>query len=77
MLGYCYVIPVVKMHIFFLNCLIYSRTNISQTKSTLTITKIGSTKIVNFMTPGAGVPVLGRDHIGVILKMHLFFKILL
>ena len=27
------------------------------------MTKEGPTKIVNFMTPGAGVPVLGRDHI--------------
>ena len=34
-----------------------------------------STKIVNFMTHGAGVLVLGRDHTSYmyILKMHLFF----
>ena len=29
-----------------------------------------STKIVNFMTPGPGVPVLGCGHIGHIMKMH-------
>ena len=38
------------------------------------MTKEGSTKIVNFMTPGAGVLVLGRDHISHIVKMHYFFK---
>ena len=38
------------------------------------MTKEGSTKIVNFMTPGAGVLVLGRGHISHIVKMHYFFK---
>ena len=33
-----------------------------------------STKIVNFMTPGTGVLVLGRGHIIHIVKMHYFFK---
>ena len=37
------------------------------------MTKEGSTKIVNFMTPGAGVLVLGRGHISHIVKMHYFF----
>ena len=40
------------------------------------MTKDGSTKIVNFMTPGAGVFVLGRDHISHVVKMrylNLFF----
>ena len=41
------------------------------------MTKEGSTKIVNFMTPGAGVLVLGRGHISDIVKMHYFFKNLL
>ena len=36
-----------------------------------------STKIVNFMTPGAGVLVLGRGHISHIVKMHYYFKNLL
>ena len=39
------------------------------------MTKVGSTKIVNFMTPGAGVLVLGRGHISHIVKMHYFFKL--
>ena len=38
------------------------------------MTKIGSTKIVNFMTPGAGVLVLGRGHISHIVKMHHYFS---
>ena len=41
------------------------------------MTKEGSTKIINFMTPGAGVLVQGRGHIGHLLKMHYFFKNLL
>ena len=39
--------------------------------------KEGSTKIVNFMTPGSGVLVLGCGHISHIVKMHYFFKNLL
>ena len=38
------------------------------------MTKEGSTKIVNFMTPGAGVLVLGHGHKSLIVKMHYFFK---
>ena len=41
------------------------------------MTKEGSTKIVNFMTPGAGVLVLGCGHISHIVKLHYFFKNLL
>ena len=41
------------------------------------ITKEGSDKIVNFMTPGAGALVLGCGHISHIMKMHYFFKNLL
>ena len=40
------------------------------------MTKKGSTKIVTFMIPGAGVLVLGRGHIHVShkVKMDYFFK---
>ena len=38
------------------------------------MTKEGSTAIVTFMTPGAGVLVLGCGHISHIVKMHYFFK---
>ena len=41
------------------------------------MTKEGSSKIVNFMTPGAGVLVLGCGHISHGVKMHYFFKNLL
>ena len=41
------------------------------------MTKEGSTKIVNFITPGAAVLLLGCDHISHIVKMPYFFKNLL
>ena len=41
------------------------------------MTKERSTKIVNFMTPGEAVLVLGRGLISHIVKMHYFFKNLL
>ena len=41
------------------------------------MTKEGSTKIVTFITLGAGVLVLGRDHISHIVKMSYYFKNLL
>ena len=37
------------------------------------MTKEGSTQIVNFMTPRAGVLVLGCGHISHIVKMHYSF----
>ena len=37
-------------------------------------TKEGATKIVNFMTLGTGVHVLGRGHISHIVKMHYCFE---
>ena len=41
------------------------------------MTKEGSTKIVTFMTSGAGVLALGCGHICHIVKMHYFFNLLL
>ena len=41
------------------------------------VTREGSTKIINFMTPRAGFLVLGFGHIRHIVKMHYFFKNLL
>ena len=38
------------------------------------MTKDGSTKIVNFMTPGAGVLVLVCGHTSNIVKINYFFK---
>ena len=34
------------------------------------MTNEGSTKIVDFMTPGAGVQMLGRGHISYIVNMY-------
>ena len=59
------------------NLLLYSQAQIRQIKYVVMMTKEGSTKIVNFMTPGAGVLVLGRGLISHIVKMHYFFKNLL
>ena len=55
---------------FFKNILLYSQAQIRQTKYIIMLIKEGSTKIVNFMTPGAGFLVLGRGHIRHIVKMH-------
>ena len=38
------------------------------------MTKEGSTNIVNFMTPWAGVLVQGHGHMSNIEKMHFFFE---
>ena len=59
---------------FLKNLLLYSQALIRQTKYVVMMTTEGSTKIVNFMTPGAGVLVLGHGHINHIVKMHYFFK---
>ena len=62
---------------FLKNLLLYSQALIRQTKYVVMMTKEGSTKIVNFMTPGVGVLMLGRVHISHRVKMHYFFKNLL
>ena len=53
----------VKLMYFLKNLLLYSQALIRQTKYVVMMTKEGSTKIINFMTPGTGVLVLGRCHI--------------
>ena len=59
--------------VFLENFLLYVVAWYRQTKCVLVLTKEGSTKIVNFMTPRAGVLVLGCGHISHIVKMHYFF----
>ena len=61
---------------FFKNRL-YSGACFRQTKYIIMMTNEGSTTIVNYMTPGSGVFVLGRGHTSHILKMHNSFKNLL
>ena len=63
----------VKMHYNFNYLLLCCQALIRQTKYVVTMTKEGSTKIVDFMTPGAGILVLGCGHICHIGKMHYFF----
>ena len=62
---------------FLKKLLLYSGAWFRQTKCIVMITKVGSTKIVNFMTPRAGVVVLGGGNISQIVKMHYAFKNLL
>ena len=46
-------------------------------KDEAVMNKEGSIEIVNFMTPGAVVLVLGHGHISHIVKMYYFYKNLL
>ena len=62
---------------FLKNLLLYSGARFRKTKYIVMMTKERSTKIVNFMTPWAGVIALGCGHISHIVKIHYFFKILL
>ena len=68
---------ILNLHYFFNNLLLYSQALIRQIKYAVMITKEGFTKIMNFMTPGAEVLVLGRGHISHIVKLHYFFNNLL
>ena len=74
-IGRGHISHIVKMHYFFKNFLLYSKAWIRKTQYIVMITKEAYTKFVNFMTPRAGVLVLGRGHISYIVKMHYFFKI--
>ena len=47
---------------FFKNLLLYSQAKIKRTKFIIMLTKVGSTIIVTFMTPWAGVLAHGRGH---------------
>ena len=38
------------------------------------IIKEGSTQVLNFMTPGAGILVMGCGHLGHIVKMHYVYN---
>ena len=54
-----------------LNALCITTLNIAE--YVVMMVKEGSNKIINSMTPGAGVLGLGRGHIRQIVKMHYFF----
>ena len=54
---------IVKMHYFSKNFILYSQALIRQSKYMVMMTREGSTKIVNFMTPVARVLVQGSGHI--------------
>ena len=53
-LGCGYISHILKVHYFFKKFFLYYHAYISQTKYIVIMTKEGSTKIVNFMTPRKG-----------------------
>ena len=61
----------VKLIHLFKN-LLYSGARSIQTTYIVMMTKEGSTKIVNFMAPGAGVLMQGRGHKSYIVKLLYF-----
>ena len=67
---YFWVLKSVKFVYFLKNLLLYSEACFRQNKCIVMMTTERSTKIVNFMTPGAGVLVLGRGYISHKVKMH-------
>ena len=64
----------IKLMYFFKN-LIHSRAWARQTKYIVIMTKKGSTKVVNFLIPGAGSVVLGHGNTSHIVKMHLVISL--
>ena len=58
---------------YFLENLLYFWELLRQTKYIVMMSKEGSTEIVNFMTPGTGVLVLGHGLINHTVKIHHFF----
>ena len=52
--------------------LLYSQAQITQTEDIIMMTSEGSTKVVNMMTPGAGIIGLARGQIRYIVKRHYF-----
>ena len=67
----------VKLLYFFKNPFLFFQALIRQTKYAVMMTKEDSTKIVYFMTPGAGVLVLGCGYICHIVEIHYFVNNLL
>ena len=63
---------IVKMNYFCEN-LLFSLAQIRQFEGIVMMSKEGSAKIVNFMTPRAGILVLGCGQISCIVKMLYFF----
>ena len=63
----------VNLMYFFKNLLLYSQALIRQTKYVVMITKEGFTIMINFLTPQAGVLVLGHGHMSHVVKIQYFF----
>ena len=69
-LGRRYISHIVKMPYFYRNVLLSYEAWFRQTKCIVMMSKGMSTLIISFMSPGLGVLVLGRGHIGYTVKMH-------
>ena len=57
--GHGHISYIVKWHYFFKNLLLYFKAQPRQTDGLVMMSKEGSTNIINFMTPRAGILVLG------------------
>ena len=75
-LGCGHLSHIVKMHYFFKksSSLLPGIDQTNHGRYIVLMTKEGSTEIVNFLTPGAGVLLIGRGHISFTIKTHYFFK---
>ena len=62
------------MHYSFKNILLNSQTLIRQTKHLVMMTEEASTKIVNFMTLGSGILVVGCGHMSYFENALFLFK---
>ena len=67
----------VKIHHFFKNLSLYSEAQIWQTEGIIMMSKEGSTKFINFMTPRAGILVLGRGLVKTVKPHYSFMNLLL
>ena len=71
-LGHGHISNIVKMHYLFKNFPLHSQTYIRQIKCIVMMTKEWSTKIVNYITPRAGVFVLRHGYISHFSENALF-----
>ena len=70
-IGHGHISHIVKMHYSFKNLLLYSQALVRQSKYIVMLTKEESTKIVSFMTPGAGVLMQGHGHKNALLYLFI------
>ena len=65
---------IVKINYLYESLPLYSHAQIKQIGGIVMMSKEGSNKIVNFITPREGILVLGHGQISHLEKKHYFFK---